>query len=264
MKNEQKKQTIQDLIAKIIAIGPVDGYRTYKEWMGGKLTFTAEPEADDGADANLKPFKVDEHGVVHMDNAKVDYEALNKDVGELMRFLDSRIGTLRQEILRTSAKTSGEHASHISMNFYTGEPRLTVEPLDEKHSWFHVKINEDGTDANVCVAHKDLKDVVIPIGKATDIIRSLRSYLKDDEPTGVPLFDPRKDIGETFSKACKSWTESIAEATGPRSDLAKTIEHLTVCLDPKELYDDLVKSPEFKSVIVDALCRGPRTVHIKL
>ncbi|NKC04093.1 hypothetical protein [Brucella haematophila] len=156
------------------------------------------------------PFKVDEDGVVYMDNAKVDYEALNMDVGELMRFLDSRIGTLRQEILRMSAKTSGEHASHVSMKFYVGELRLTVEP------------------------------------------------------TEVPLFDPRKDIGETFSKACKSWTESIAEATSPRSDLAKTIEHLTVRLDPEELYDDLVKSPEFKSVIVDALCRGPRTVHIKL
>ncbi|MBC2886506.1 hypothetical protein H7Q97_14010 [Ochrobactrum sp. CM-21-5] len=210
MNNEQKKQTIQDLIAKIIAIGPVDGYRTYKEWMGGKLTFTAEPEADDGADANLKPFKVDEDGVVYMDNAKVDYEALNKDVGELMQFLDSGIGTLRQEILRMSAKTSGEHASHISMNFYVGEPRLTVDPTD-----------------------------------------------------GGPS-DSRKRVGETFSKACKSWTESIAEATGPRSDLAKTIEHLTVCLDPEELYDDLVKSPEFKSAIVDALCRGSHTVHIKL
>nr|WP_312968126.1 hypothetical protein [Brucella intermedia] len=156
------------------------------------------------------PFKVDEDGVVHMKNATVDYEALNKDVGELMQFLDSRIGTLRREILRMSAKAGGEHASHISMNFYVGEPRLTVEPTDSSPS------------------------------------------------------DPRKDIGETFSKACKSWTESIAAATGPRSDLAKTIEHLTVRLDPEELYDDLVKSPEFKSVIVDALCRGPRTVHIKL
>ena len=210
------------------------------------------------------PFTVNEDGVVYMDNAKVDYEALNKGVGELMQFLDSRIGTLRSDILRMSAKAGGEHASHVSMSFYTGEPRLTVEPLDEKHSWLHVKINEDGTDANVCVAHKDLKDVVIPIGKATDIIRSLRSYLKDDEPTDSSPSDPRKDIGETFSKACKSWTESIAAATGPRSDLAKTIEHLTVRLDPEELYDDLVKSPEFKSVIVDALCRGPRTVHIKL
>ncbi|KAB2684738.1 hypothetical protein [Brucella pseudintermedia] len=156
------------------------------------------------------PFKVDEYGVVYMDNAKVDYEALNKDVGELMQFLDLRIGTLRREVLRMSAKTSGEHASHISMNFYVGEPRLTVEPTD-----------------------------------------------------GGPS-DSRKRVGETFSKACKSWTESIAEATGPRSDLAKTIEHLTVRLDPEELYDDLVKSPEFKSVIVDALHRSANTVHIKL
>ncbi|MCO7738986.1 hypothetical protein NJB95_20605 [Brucella intermedia] len=210
MSKEQAKQTIKDLIATIIAIGPVDGYRTYKEWMGGKLTFTAEPEADDGADPNLKPFKVDEDGVVYMDNAKVDYEALNKDVGALMQFLDSRIGTLRNEILRMSTKAGGEHASHISMNFYVGEPRLTVEPAE------------------------------------------------------VPPFDPRKHVGETFFKACKSWNESIAEATGPRSDLAKTIEHLTVRLDPEELYDDLVKSPEFKSAILDAICHGPRTVHIKL
>lgn len=210
MKNEQKKQTIQDLIAKIIAIGPVDLYRTYKEWMGGKLTFTAEPEAHDGAAANLKPFKVDEDGVVYMDNAKVDYKAFNKDVGELMQFLDSRIGTLRNEILRMSAKAGGEHASHVSMNFYVGDPRLSVEP------------------------------------------------------TEVPLFDPRKHVGDTFEEACKSWTESIAEATGPRSGLAKTIEHLTVHFDAEELYDDLVKSPEFKSVIQGAICRGPRTVHIKL
>ncbi|NKB78876.1 hypothetical protein HED49_06945 [Ochrobactrum daejeonense] len=84
-----------------------------------------------------------------------------------MQFLDPRIGTLRNEILRMSAKTNGEHATHVSMNFYVGEPRLMVEP------------------------------------------------------TEVPLFDPRKHIGETFSKACESWTESIAEATGPRSDLAK-------------------------------------------
>lgn len=210
------------------------------------------------------PFKVDEDGGVRMDNAKIDYEALNKGVGELMQFLDSRIGTLRSDILRMSAKAGGEHASHVSMSFYEDEPRLTVKPLDETHSWFHVKINEDGTDANVSVAHNDLKGVVIPIGKATDIIRSLRSYLKDVEPAEVPLFDPRKHVGETFSKACKSWTESIAEATGPRSGLAKTIENLTVRFDPEELYDDLVKSPEFKSAIVDALCRSPRTVHIKL
>jgi len=85
-----------------------------------------------------------------------------------------------------------------------------------------------------------------------------------DAPTEAPLFDPRKDIGETFSKACKSWTESSAEATGPQSDLAKTIEHLTVHFDPDELYDDLVKSPEFKSAILGALRSGPRTVHIKL
>lgn len=225
---------------------------------GCKITITTiEPE-------KTSPVKVDEDGVVYMDNAKVDYKAFNKDVGELMQFLDSRIGTLRNEILRMSAKAGGEHASHVSMSFYEDEPRLTVKPLDEKHSWFHVKINEDGTDANVSVAHNDLKGVVIPIGKATDIIRSLRSYLKDVEPTGVPLFDPRKDIGETFSKACKSWTESIAKATGPRSALAKTIEHLKVCLDSEDLYDDLVKSPEFKSVILDALYRSPRTVHIKL
>jgi len=104
------------------------------------------------------PFKVDEDGVVHMKNATVDYEALNKDVGELMQFLDSRIGTLRRELWRMSAKAGGEHASHVSMNFYVGEPRLTVEP------------------------------------------------------TEVPLFGPRKDIGETFSKACKSWIESAAKA----------------------------------------------------
>ncbi|WP_176037465.1 hypothetical protein [Brucella tritici] len=210
------------------------------------------------------PFTVNEDGSVHMKTAEIDYEALNKDVGELMQYLDLSIGTLRREIFRMSAKAGGEHASHVSMSFYEDEPRLTVKPLDEKHSWFHVKINEDGTDANVSVAHNDLKGVVIPIGKATDIIRSLRSYLKDVEPTGVPLFDPRKDIGETFSKACKSWTESIAKATGPRSDLAKTIENLTVRLDPEELYGDLLKSSEFKSVILDALCRSPRTVHIKL
>lgn len=210
MSKEHEKQTIQDLIAKIIAIGPVDGYRTYKEWKDGKLTFTAEPEADEEGDANLKPFKVDDDGVVYMDNAKVNYEALNKDVGEMYMALDSKVDTLRQEILRISAKTSGEHASHVSMNFYVGEPRLTVEPTD-----------------------------------------------------GGPS-DSRKRVGETFSKACKSWTESIAEATGPRSDLAKTIEHLTVRLDPEELYDDLVKSPEFKSVIVDALHRSANTVHIKL
>ncbi|PWU72368.1 hypothetical protein DK867_14170 [Ochrobactrum sp. POC9] len=210
MSKEHEKQTITELAVKLASIGPVQGYQTRTVYKDGKLTFTAEPEADDGADANLKPFKVDEDGVVYMDNAKVDYEALNKDVGELMQFLDSRIGTLRQEILRMSAKTGGEHASHISMNFYVGEPRLTVEPTD-----------------------------------------------------GSPS-DPRKHVGETFAEACKSWTESIAEATGPRSDLAKTIEHLTVCLDPEELYDDLVKSPEFKSVIVDALHRSARTVHIKL
>jgi len=183
-----KKQTIQDLIAKIIAIGPVDGYRTYKEWMGGKLTFTAEP---------IEPFKVDEDGSVCMKTAEIDYEAINKGVGELMQFLDSRIGTLRRDVLALSAKVA-------------------------------------------------------------------KSSFKDDVHTEVPLFDPRKHVGETFSKACKSWTESIAEATSPRSDLAKTIEHLTVRLDPEELYDDLVKSPEFKSVILDALCRSPRTAHIKL
>ncbi|MEE9925805.1 MAG: hypothetical protein PBV01_20950 [Brucella anthropi] len=171
---------------------------------GCKITITTiDPE-------KTSPFKVDEYGGVYMDNAKVDYEALNKDVGELMEFLDSRIGTLRRELWRMSAKAGGEHASHVSMNIYVGEPRLTVEPAE------------------------------------------------------VPLFDSRKHVGETFSKACKSWTESIAEATGPRSDLAKTIEHLTVHLDPEELYDDLVKSPEFKSVIVDALHRSARTVHIKL
>ncbi|MGH6774625.1 hypothetical protein [Brucella tritici] len=255
MKHKEEKQTIQDLIAKIIAIGPVDGYRTHKEWKGGKLTFTAEP---------IEPFKVDEDGRAHMDDAKVDYKAIDKAVGELMQFLDSRIGTLRRDILRVSAKAGGEYTSHVSMNFYAGEPRLTVEPLDEKHSWFHVKINEDGTDANVCVAHNDLKDVVIPLGKATNIIRSLKSLLKEDEPTEVSPNDPRKDIGETFSKARKIWQEDIVAATGPRSVLAKTIEHLTVRLDQEELYDDLVKSPEFKSVILDALRSGPRTVDIKL
>ncbi len=161
MRRDREKQSIQDLIAKIIAIGPVDGYRTYKEWKDGKLTFTAEP---------IEPFKVDEDGSVCMKTADIDYEAINKGVGELMQFLDSRIGTLRNEILRMSAKTGGEHTSHVSMNFYAGEPRLTVEP------------------------------------------------------TEVPLFDPRKHVGETFSKSCKSWTESIAEATGPSSSIVKYLE----------------------------------------
>ncbi|GEM_PF-5640247 len=53
MSKEHEKQTIQDLIATILAIVPVDGYQTYKEWVGGKLTFTAEP---------IEPFKVDEDG----------------------------------------------------------------------------------------------------------------------------------------------------------------------------------------------------------
>ena len=189
MIKELEKQTISDLIAKVLAIGPVDGYRTHKEWKGGKLTFTAEP---------IDPFVVDEEGVVHLKTAEIDYEAINKGVGELMQFLDSRVGTLRNDVLALSDKVA--------------------------QSSFNV-----------------------PGGNVE-----------------VPLFDPRKDIGETFSKACKSWTESIAEATGPRSDLAKTIEHLTVRLDPEELYDDLVKSQEFKSVIVDALHRSANTVHIKL
>lgn len=201
MSKEHEKQTISDLIAKVLAIGLVDGYRTHKEWKGGKLTFTAEP---------IDPFVVDEDGVVHLKTAEIDYEAINKSVGELMQFLDSRIGTRQNDVLALSAKAGGEYTSHVSMNFYAGEPGLTVEP------------------------------------------------------TEVPVFDPRKHVGETFSKACKSWTESIAEATGPRSDLAKTIEHLTVRLDLEELYDDLVKNPEFKSAILGALRSGPRTVHIKL
>ncbi|SPL63691.1 hypothetical protein [Ochrobactrum soli] len=257
MKNEQKKQTIQDLIAKIIAIGPVDGYRTYKEWMGGKLTFTAEPEADDGTDANLKPFKVDEYGGVYMDNAKVDYEAINKDVGELMQFLDSRIGALQKDVLALSAKVGNEHmkpdgveASYNSI--------IKMGPNVIASNGTHSRILFFTDNASAERVYKSLKDLY----RDTD---SFSGFVNGDaQPTEVPLFDPRKDIGETFSKACKSWTESIAEATGPRSDLAKTIEHLTVCLDPEELYDDLVKSPEFKSAIVDALCRGSRTVHIKL
>lgn len=189
MSKEHEKQTISDLIAKVLAIGPVDGYRTHKEWKGGKLTFTAEP---------IDPFVVDEDGVVHMKTAEIDYESINKGVGELMQFLDSRIGTLRNDVLALSDKVAKS-----SFNV----PGVNVE---------------------------------------------------------VPLFDPRKDIGETFSNACKSWTESITEATDPRSDLAKTIEHLTVHFDAEELYDDLVKSPEFKSAILDALRSGPRSVHIKL
>jgi len=176
-----------------------------------------------------------------------------------MQFLDSRIGTLQNEILRMSVKTGGEHASHVSMNIYVGEPRLTVESLDEKHAWLHVKINEDGTDANVCVAHNDLKDVVIPIGKATDIIRSLRSYLKDDVHTEVALFDPRKHIGETFSKACKSWTESIAEATGPSSGVAESIARL-----PEANYGDLLKSTEFYRAVLTAVRRGIKTRQIQM
>ncbi|KAB2766830.1 hypothetical protein F9L00_19070 [Brucella anthropi] len=201
MKHEHEKQTIQDLIANILSIGPVKGYRTYKEWVGGKLTFTAEP---------IEPFKVDEDGGVYMQNATVDYEAIDKAVGELMQFLDSRIGTLQNDVLALSAKAGGEYTSHVAMNFYAGEPRLKVEPAEASPN------------------------------------------------------DRRKHVGETFSKACKSWTESIAEATGPRSDLAKTIENLTVRLDPEELYDDLVKSPQFKSAILDALRSGPRTVHVRL
>ncbi|WP_247997469.1 hypothetical protein [Brucella tritici] len=197
MSKEHEKQTISELIAKVLAIGPVDGYRTHKEWKGGKLTFTAEPEADDGSKANLKPFTVDEDGVVYIQNATVDYEAINKGVGELMQFLDSRIGTLQNDVLALSAKVA-------------------------------------------------------------------KSSFKDDMHTEVPLFDPRKHVGENFTQACKSWTESIAEATGPSSDTAKTVEHITVHFDAEELYDDLVKSPEFKSVILDALCRSPRTAHIKL
>lgn len=245
MSKDHEKQTISDLIAKVLAIGPVDGYRTHKEWVGGKLTFTAEP---------LEPFVVDEDGVVHMKTAEIDYESINKGVGELMQFLDSRIGTLRNDVLALSDKVDGE---------YTSTTRQ-AEELDWKRTFLHVKIDDDGTDADVGASRWLDDDLIIPLGKATNIIRSLKSLLKEDEPTEVPLFDPRKDIGETFSKACKNWTESIAEATGPRSDLAKTIEHLTVHLDPEELYDDLVKSPEFKSVMLNALCRSPRTVHIKL
>ncbi|KAB2788548.1 hypothetical protein F9K97_05560 [Brucella anthropi] len=55
MSKEHEKQTIKDLIATIIAIGPVDGYRTHNEWAGGKLTFTAEP---------IEPFTIDEDGCV--------------------------------------------------------------------------------------------------------------------------------------------------------------------------------------------------------
>ncbi len=188
MSKEHEKQIISDLIAKVLEIGPVDGYRAHKEWKGGKLTFTAEP---------IDPFVVDEDGVVHMKTAEIYYEAINKSVGELMQFLDSRIGTLQNDVLALSAKVA-------------------------------------------------------------------KSSFKDDVQTEVPLFDPRKHVGETFTQACKSWTESIADATGPSSDTAKTIEHITVHFDAEELYDDLVKSPEFKSVILDALCRSPRTAHIKL
>lgn len=184
--------------------------------------------------------------------------------GELMQFLGSRIDTLRDDILCVSAKAGGEYASYVSMNFYDDEPRFTVESLNEKHSWFHVEINKDGTDTNVSVSHNDLKGIVIPISKATDIIRQLKQYLKENEPTEVPLFDPRKHIGDTVDKACKSWQEDIAAATGPRSGLAKTVEHLTVCLDQEDLYDEMVKSPEFKSAILAALAHRPRTVHIKL
>lgn len=183
---------------------PIFGIFSIPARSGCKVTITTiGPE-------KAHPFVVDEDGVVHMKTAEIDYEAINKGVGELMQFLDSRIGTLQREILRMSAKAGGEYTSHVSMNFYAGEPRLTVEPIEASPN------------------------------------------------------DRRKDIGETFSNASKSWAESIAEATGPRSDLAKTIEHLTVHFDAEELYDDLVKSQEFKSAILGALCRSPRTVHIKL
>lgn len=150
------------------------------------------------------PFKVDEYGGVYMDNAKVDYEAINQDLGELMQFLDSRIGTLRNEILRMSAKTGGEHASHVSMNFYVGDPRLTVEPAE------------------------------------------------------VPFFDQRKR-GETFSKACKSWQEDIAAATGPSSGVAESIARL-----PEPDYEGLLKSQEFKRAVLAAVRSGIQTGHIKL
>lgn len=150
-------------------------------------------------------FETDEFGGVQVKAAAVDYEAINKDVGELMQFLDSRIGTLRNEILRISAKTGGEHTSHVSMNFYAGEPRLTVEP------------------------------------------------------TEVPLFDPRKHVGETFSKVCKSWREDIAAATGPSSGVAESIARL-----PEPDYEGLLKSQEFKMAVLAAVRSGIQAGHIKL
>jgi len=71
MTKEHTALTISELIGKVASLGVCEGYRTNLEYIDGKLSFTAEPM--------VQPFTVKDDGV-HMEPAKVDYEALGRDV----------------------------------------------------------------------------------------------------------------------------------------------------------------------------------------
>ncbi len=74
MTKEHCKLTINELIGKVASFGACEGYRTNLEFIDGKLSFTAEPM--------VQPFTVQD-SEVHMEPAKIDYEALGRDAVKL-------------------------------------------------------------------------------------------------------------------------------------------------------------------------------------
>ncbi|MFK3666070.1 hypothetical protein ACI2JN_12550 [Ochrobactrum teleogrylli] len=198
------------------------------------------------------PFKVDEDCGVHMKPAEIDYEAINKDLGELMQFLDSRIGTLQNGVLALSAKVGNEHMKPAEAEAsYNSILKMGSNVIASNGT--HSRILFFADNASAERVYKSLKDLYRDTDSFSGFVNG------DDEPTEVPLFDTRKQIGETFSKACKSWTESIAAVTGPSSGVAESIARL-----PEPDYEGLLKSQEFKMAVLAAVRSGIQAGQIKL
>lgn len=52
------------------------------------------------------------------------------------------------------------------------------QPVDWRGTMLNIKVSADGTDADVSASRWLNDDIVVPLGKASDIIRKLQGYLK--------------------------------------------------------------------------------------
>lgn len=77
---------------------------------------------------------------------------------DVVAFLNAQVDALKERVAELEARES--------------------QPVDWRSTMLNIKVSADGTDADVSASRWLDDSIVIPLGKATDIIRKLQGYLK--------------------------------------------------------------------------------------